>query len=123
MHMYYIGWVGCQHCQYRERICVEAGSPLATGAFVEISCPNDGSRHRFSLAHMQPAAECPPDLQPRLPGRPQPTQIQTLTPPVGWVPHGWIGLIPIWLSVILGAVAVAAVMLYYGGVPVRWIGF
>src|SRR5436190_1545744 len=67
------GWRACTTSAGSAARTATTGSGCASrprthprpGWAVEVCCPNDGSRHRFSLAHMTPAAECPPDLLPR----------------------------------------------------------
>jgi hypothetical protein len=121
--MYYVGWLVCPHCTFRERVCVEAESPLPPDRIVEFCCPNDESRHRFSLAHMQATAECPPDLTPRPWACPEPRERPMPMPAdTGGSPVGWHALILIWLCVAAGAIAVAAVLLHFKGVSLRWIG-
>src|SRR4051812_15779030 len=102
--MYYVGWVGCPHCEFRERVCVEAESPLPAGRVVEFCCPNDGSRHRFSLARMRATAERPTDLAPRPWAGPEPDGHPVPVPAeTGGPPAGWRNLILMWLCVAVGA--------------------
>lgn len=61
--MYFVGWVGCPHCEYREQVCVAVEGPPPAGACLVVRCPNDGSEHRFSLAGFRPAAERPAGLR------------------------------------------------------------
>jgi hypothetical protein len=119
--MYYIGMVGCPHCEYRERICVEAAYPLPNGEFVEVCCPNDGSRHRCSLSHMQPVELCPPELKP-VPSGPRKACEATVRLPdtTRLTAHGWRALVVIWLCVAVGAGIIAAFMLTHG-TPQDWI--
>jgi hypothetical protein len=62
--MYYVGWVGCPHCDFRSGVCIEVEGPLPQERCIFVCCPNDGSEHRFSLARMQLLADCPSGLQP-----------------------------------------------------------
>lgn len=62
--MYYVGWVGCPHCDCRSRVCIAVDGPVPEGRRIYARCPNDDSQHQFSLARMQLVAECPPGLLP-----------------------------------------------------------
>jgi hypothetical protein len=119
--MYYVGMVGCPHCDYRARVCVEAAYPLPKGEFVEICCPLDASRHRISLAHMQAVEACPPELKPVPSGPCKPCEAVVQIPEPGTsTPLALPRLMVIWLCVALGAGILAALMLAYG-TPRDWL--
>jgi hypothetical protein len=60
--MLLVGWVGCPHCDFRWRVCVEADGP-GLGPPVIVICPNDNSTHRCSTICFAPVAERPAGVE------------------------------------------------------------
>src|SRR5436190_16858821 len=92
--MYYVGWVGCPHCDFRSRVCIEVDDQVAAEQCVTVRCPNDNSQHRFSLAGMQRVADCPEGLRPsKLASFEQVRQPSISQPWINAVPRPWLGLV------------------------------